>query len=104
MQTMSFQKKTCRELFNQFKDRYTINEVESHPQIARLFTYLQHRCSMANGNYVHEPSQEISALLGKFLNYYPEKKPAGQMPDELNIQIMPDKGSTIGHKLSTTNY
>lgn len=78
--------KTCRELFNQFKDRYTVTEVEMHPQIARLFTYLQHRCSMANGNYVHEPSQEIRELLGKFLNYHPEKKPA---PIETSlIQIM----------------
>lgn len=105
MQTMSFQKeKTCRELFNQFKDRYTIAEIDSHPQIQKLYTYLQHRCSMSSGNYYHEPSQEIRELLGKFLNYHPEKKPAGQMPDELNIQIMPDKDSVIGHKLSITNY
>lgn len=70
MQTMIIQKeKTCRQLFNEFKDRYTIDEIDSHPQIARLFTYLQHRCSMANGNYIHEPNQEIKELLEKFLDY-----------------------------------
>lgn len=70
MQTIISQKeKTCRELFNEFKDRYTIAEVDSHPQIAKLHTYLQHRCSMANGNYIHEPKQDIKELLEKFLDY-----------------------------------
>lgn len=105
MQTMSFQKeKTCRELFNQFKDRYTIAEIDSHPQIQKLFTYLQHRCSMASGNYYHEPNQEIRELLGKFLNYHPEKKPARLMPDELNTQFMPDKDSLRRHYMSTRSY
>ncbi len=83
MQTIIYQKeKTCRELFTEFKFKFTVVEVESHPQIARLFTYLQHRCSMANGNYVHEPSQEIKDLLGKFLSYNPEKnKPT---PEEVS--------------------
>lgn len=67
--------KTCRTLFNEFKDRFTTDEVDQHPQLAKLFTYLQHRCSQANGNYVHEPNENIRELLSKFLNYEPKKKP-----------------------------
>lgn len=78
MQTKNEIEKTCRQLFTEFKDRYTTDEVEKHPQIARLFTYLQHRCSIENGNYVHDPNHEISDLLQKFLRYAPKKKLEGK--------------------------
>ena len=76
MQTINVsQEKTCRELFTEFKDRYSIQEMEEHAQLARLFTYLQHRGSTSNGNYFHEPKEDIKRLLEKFLRYNPSKKP-----------------------------
>lgn len=63
--------KTCRQLYNEFTDRYTVNEIENNRELATLFTYLQHRCSMNNGNYYHEPKPEIADLLVKFLHYSP---------------------------------
>lgn len=75
METLSIAKeKTCRELYNEFNDKFTVAEVDNHPQLARLFTYLQHQCSMNNGNYSHTPDEHISELLVKFLGYNPRKK------------------------------
>ncbi len=80
MQTPTIQKKrTCRSLFNEFKGRYTIDEVENHAQLKLLYDYLENRCSLVNGDYYPEPSPYMADMLKKFLDYE-EKKPTGSEP------------------------
>lgn len=83
-QTQKNDERTCRSLFDQFKDKYTVLDVEKNPELAKLFTYLQHRCSMANGNYIHEPKENIASLLRKYLGYT-TKNPTPE--GEANFQI-----------------
>lgn len=75
METLTIKKeKTCRDLYSEFVGKFSIAEVDNHPQLARLFTYLQHRCGRDYGNYTHTPDDTICELLVKFLGYDPRKQ------------------------------
>lgn len=80
MQTTIQQERTCRSLFNEFKSKYSIDEIKQHAQLAKLYDYLEEKCSMANGHFIHEPDKNLQELLEKFLDYNPQKSPQANCP------------------------
>ena len=64
---MHYQSRTCKSLYIEFCQKFSPKEIEKHPQISKLFTYLQTACSTASGNYLPHPPTEIAELIKKFL-------------------------------------
>lgn len=61
--------KTCRELYNEFCKRFTIDQVADSISLSMIYTYLKERCSHANGNYVHIPPIQLRFMIEKHMGY-----------------------------------
>jgi len=57
----------CKVLFNQLIDRYTMFDFNNSLELRKLYEYLKKRCSMAGGNYIHQPGEEMQQLIVKYL-------------------------------------
>jgi len=74
--------KTCRDLYQEFCNRFTTDQIDSDLELRALYRYLVYRCSMNDGNYAHEPREATRQLVIKHLNYDPrtEKPTPGGEP------------------------
>ena len=61
--------KTCRELFDEFCNKYTIDQVADSKQLSMIYTYLRDRCKFANGNYIHVPPFSMREMIFNHLGY-----------------------------------
>ncbi|KAF0195494.1 MAG: hypothetical protein FD166_2945 [Bacteroidetes bacterium] len=66
---MKTTEKTVRQLFDEFKQKYTTDQIPASVELSMLFKHLQYHCSFSNGNYVHVPGPQIQGLIQKHLNY-----------------------------------
>jgi len=66
--------KTCKVLYQEFCDKFTPNQIESDFELRALYRYLVYRCSMNNGDYIHEPREMTRRLIIKHLLYDPKKE------------------------------
>lgn len=61
--------KTCKELFNEFKQKFTTDQVNESRELGDIYAYFQNRCSMANGNYIHTPNNRLVMLIEKHMGH-----------------------------------
>lgn len=64
---MKTPERTVRQLFEEFKAKYTVDEVAASVQLSMLYKYLQHRCSYSNGNFTLEKDTRMHYLVEKYL-------------------------------------
>jgi len=77
--------KTVRQLNEKFNARYSPNEISNSVELQTLHQYLAKQCKMANGNYIHIPSDYICDLIFKHL---------GECMDDTEIYQKDDKTDT----------
>lgn len=73
---METPEKTVRQLFDEFKAKFTVDQVSHSKELSMVFAYLQYQCSMAHGMYIHIPGPIMQGLIEKHLGYTYEKSPA----------------------------
>lgn len=78
---MKTPEKTVRQLFDEFKQKYTIEQIPANVELSMIFKYLQYQCSFANGNYVHIPGPHMQALIQEHLNYSFEEQKSPAIAD-----------------------
>lgn len=73
---MKTTEKTVRQLFDEFKAKFSIDQISQNKELSMVFTYLQYQCSMSHGMYVHIPGSMMQGLIEKHLGHTYEKSPA----------------------------
>ena len=73
---MKTNEKTVRQLFDEFKIKFTIDQISHSKELSMVFAYLQYQCSMSHGMYMHIPGPVMQGMVEKHLDYKYEKSPA----------------------------
>lgn len=87
---------TCRELYEDFTGWFKMSEVENDVELSMIFTYLQHRCSFANGNYVHVPGAKLREIIERRTGHkyiligHKKRKPCLELT-ELSLTTMSER-------------
>jgi hypothetical protein len=66
---MKSKEKTCRQLFDELKGKFTIDQLKEDHELREIFTHLQGLCSRANGQYIYVPGPRIQMLVKKHLDH-----------------------------------
>jgi hypothetical protein len=66
---MSKRNKTCRDLYNEFCNKYSIDQTAYNQELSMVYIYLKDRCSVANGNYFDFPPTTMRELIFKHLGH-----------------------------------
>lgn len=61
--------KTCRQLFDEFCSKYSVDEVAASIPLSMIYTYLFEKCKIKNGNYAHITPFGLRQLIFKHLGH-----------------------------------
>ena len=67
--------KTIRQLYTEFCERYTTDEVADDNEKQVLLQYLSNQMKRFNGDFIHIPSHYLCELIRKHLGYQQEELP-----------------------------
>lgn len=66
---MSKEKLTVHQLYEMFKERFNVDQIERSIELQTLYGYLANQNKRADGHFIHEPSDYIATLIKAHLGY-----------------------------------